>query len=151
VFISGPRGVEDVAAYVQRAGYDNVFFHPAIPRDEVVDRLAECDVGVVPTWNPGRLSYWLALDNKIFDYLMAGIPVLATRQPEYLRLVDEHGIGVCVDPEDEPGFWGGYLSLMGDYEAFVGKARAARRVLNWEREREGLIELYRRIERERVN
>lgn len=46
-------------------------------------------------------NYLYSLPNKIFDYVHAGIPVLATDLPEVGRVVKEEGIGRCV-PECEP-------------------------------------------------
>jgi glycosyltransferase involved in cell wall biosynthesis len=107
--------------------------------------LAGCDVGLVPTWNKRDLSYWYALDNKLFDYIAAGIPVLATSQPEYQRLVEGHGVGVCVDA-DQPGAYSrGLSALLAEYPRWRERVRAARSELTWEREQQRLLQLYQEL------
>jgi len=43
------------------------------------------------------LSYHYALPNRIFDYLHAGVPVLATRFPEIQKIVSTYNTGVLID------------------------------------------------------
>ena len=132
----------DLQAHAAERGYRNVHFHPFVPPERLPSLLASCDVGLVPTWNRRDLSYWYALDNKLFDYVAAGIPVLATRQPEYLRVVEGHRIGVCVDP-DMPGAYSNGLSLLfADHAAWATRVAAARDDLTWDNEKDRLLALY---------
>lgn len=43
------------------------------------------------------LSYYYSLPNRIFDYLHAGIPVLATRFPEIEKIVETYDTGVLIN------------------------------------------------------
>lgn len=49
------------------------------------------------------LNHRLALPNKLFDYLAAGLPVLASPLPEISRIVSLHSVGLLADPRDERG------------------------------------------------
>jgi len=49
-----------------------------------------------------NINYRFSLPNKIFDYIRAGIPVMASRLPEVEKIVDGYGIGwfiSCHEPE----------------------------------------------------
>jgi glycosyltransferase involved in cell wall biosynthesis len=127
---------------LKQRGVTNVYFHPLIEADHIVNYLASCDVGLVPTWNRKHLSYWLGLENKLFHYVMSGLPVLASAQPEHKKIIEGHGLGVCV-PGDRPGaYLAGLRTILANLESFKRNADAARHVLNWESEQNTLIELY---------
>ena len=42
------------------------------------------------------LSYYYALPNRIFDFIQAGIPILATDFPEMARVVKEYQVGKTI-------------------------------------------------------
>lgn len=131
------KGVEN---YVIEKGYKNVFFHDSVKLDEMYKVIASADVGLVPTWNKKDLSYWYALDNKLFDYLFAGIPILATEQPEYKKIISKYKIGICVNPENENAYFNGFEEII--IKDFSGVLSEAPKELNWEIEELKLHELY---------
>src|SRR5205085_10913814 len=89
VFISSFKaGKVELENRAKEKGYTNIYFHPLLKPSEINNYLSSCDAGLVPTWNKKYLSYWYALDNKLFEYLMAEIPILATIQPEYKNIVE---------------------------------------------------------------
>lgn len=147
VLISGEGSTKkEIVAHVEKRGYKNIFFHPHLAPEDIGGYLGSCDVGLVPTWNPRDLSYWLALDNKLFQYIMAGLPVLATTQPEYRKVVDGYGVGACVEPDKPGAYLQGFMRILDCYPMFKGNVQRARLLLNWEREERVLLELYRKLE-----
>jgi glycosyltransferase involved in cell wall biosynthesis len=42
-------------------------------------------------------SYRFALPGKLFEYIQAGVPVIASALPEMRRILDEYGVGVCLE------------------------------------------------------
>ena len=62
---------------------------------------AAADVGIVAYPFRGQNNIYCA-SNKIFEYLQAGIPVVATAQPPLRRLVAEYGLGALVGRDDPP-------------------------------------------------
>lgn len=71
----------------------NVFFHPAVSPDAVLDYTSSADVGILVA-ERACLSYEFSLPNKLFEYVMAGIPVVTSTLREMRRFVETTGVGV---------------------------------------------------------
>lgn len=56
------------------------------------------DVGVLLYRNRGRNNYYAA-PNKVFEYLFAGLPLVASDFPGLRTIVADRGYGACADPE----------------------------------------------------
>lgn len=78
---------------------DRVHFLDPVPPDALLSYTASADVGVT-LLEDTCLNHRYALPNKLFEYLMAGIPVLASDLPEIRDVVDAYGVGRLVDPAD---------------------------------------------------
>jgi glycosyltransferase involved in cell wall biosynthesis len=72
---------------------------PPVPSSDVVAAARTADAGI---WTLPALcrNFTLALPNKLFEYLAAGLPILAAHHPEATRLLTEHNIGLTFDPYD---------------------------------------------------
>jgi glycosyltransferase involved in cell wall biosynthesis len=66
-----------------------------VPRQEVAD-LRECSPLGVVTFPP-TVSHINALPNKLFEYMAAAIPVVASDLPQWREIVTTSGAGSCVD------------------------------------------------------
>ena len=64
----------------------------------------------------GKLYY--ALPNKLFEYMLAGIPVVASDFPELRRIVREYHVGCVVDPHDTREIADAITSLVSDEKRF---------------------------------
>jgi glycosyltransferase involved in cell wall biosynthesis len=123
---------------------DRLEIRPAVPPEKVVDALADSDVGLALI-QPLALSYELTLPNKLFEYLAAGLPVIATDLPVLGRLVAELGVGETVPPNDPAAIAaaGHRLASRTAREQLAPHVEAARRRFTWENERPALVGLYR--------
>ena len=80
---------------------DKIIFLPRMSYQEMMKYTAACDLGLTFDKNT-NINYRFSLPNKIFDYIRAGIPVMASRLPEVEKIVDGYGIGwfiSCHEPE----------------------------------------------------
>ena len=95
------------------------------------------------------LSYRWSMPNKLFEYMMAGIPVVASDFEEMGRVVREEGVGTVCDPDDPQSIAAAVRAIVDDPEA-EARFRAATRVAitryNWDHEEQKLLALYRRLE-----
>lgn len=67
------------------------FMEPLLPQD-LVAGLAGFDVGI-PLISATQSTYYNALPNKFFDYIMSGLAVIVTPLPMMSRIVEEYKIG----------------------------------------------------------
>ena len=99
---------------------------------------------------PASLSYRLALPNKLFQYMAAGIPVVASDFPDVRRVVEGSGAGVVVDPTDPRAVAAAIRRLIDDpsLARSMGAAgrRAVRERFNWDRSAHELLRGYGTIE-----
>jgi len=79
----------------QARRHSNIYRHPAVQPDVVLDYTASADVGIAYINNPS-LNDRLCLPNKMFEYIMAGLPVIVNNAPEMSRVVREKGIGAVL-------------------------------------------------------
>lgn len=78
-----------------------VLFGGLVPQAELHEWTSSADLGVL-ILDPINLSKRLALANKIFEYMAAGIPILTTDLPENRRIIDQCECGWLIADRD-PG------------------------------------------------
>ena len=120
-----------------------VFFGRVEPED-LAPLTAEADLGIIP-YEAVDLNHYYCSPNKLFEFVMAGVPFLANDLP-YLRLMCEtHGIGQTVDLKSEGALARAVGEVLGNEKRYTEMREAAvraRKVLNWEIEGGKLVELY---------
>lgn len=128
-------------------GWKRVVFHGWASRLEVAAILGNVRAGLVvlhPTKN-----YPDAYPVKMFEYMVAGLPVIASDFPLWREIVDGAGCGLLVDPLAPAAIaeameW--LLAHPEEAEAMGRRGRqAVERQYNWAPEAEKLISLYRRL------
>lgn len=128
-------------------GWEKVDFRGFVDRAGVQELLKSSIAGMV-TLHPTP-SYVEAYPVKMFEYMGAGLAVIASDFPLYRTFVEENGAGLCVDPLDVPAITQAIATLLQEPEkARVmgerGKA-AVRRHYNWQSEEQKLTALYKRL------
>lgn len=76
--------------------HSNIHYHEAVRPDEVRRYTVCADVGLCML-EPSCLNHQYALPNKLFEYTMAGIPLIASNFTEMTRIISELGNGWIVD------------------------------------------------------
>ncbi|MEM1096585.1 MAG: glycosyltransferase [Bacteroidota bacterium] len=76
-----------------------VHFMPPVPPDALLRVTTSADIGVT-LLEDVCLNHRYALPNKLFEYIMAGLPVVASDLPECRRVVVPSGVGQVVEPTD---------------------------------------------------
>jgi glycosyltransferase involved in cell wall biosynthesis len=135
---------------IRRRGLeDRVHLVRPVPSEDVVPYASSATVGVSIV-QPASLSYRLALPNKLFQYMAAGIPVVASDFPDVKGVVEGSGAGVVVDPTDPRAVAAAIRRLIDDpsLARSMGAAgrRAVRERFNWDRSAQELLRGYGTIE-----
>ncbi len=121
---------------------DRVYMVEAVPVDQLLRYTASADVGLCLIENHG-ISYYHSLPNKFFEYVMAGVPVVASRFPEMKKIVDNHRVGETTDPDDVTEIVEKIQKLLhaGYHDEIVHNCRRTAKIYNWDHESEKLIEV----------
>lgn len=119
-----------------------------LPQPEALAQLAECDVGLV-LFQPGERNHDLALPHKLFDCMLAGLPVIVPAfGAEVAAVVRESGCGLLVDTADPTAIASAIATLADPgRRATLGAAgrEAALGRFGWGGEAARLVALYDRL------
>jgi succinoglycan biosynthesis protein ExoA len=121
-----------------------VHFPGPVDNREVVDWSAGADVGTCLIARTS-FSYYTSLPNKLFDYIQAGLPVLASDFPEMGAVVRATGAGEVCDPADPAAVAAAVRRILAEPAPYRERARAAAAQLVWEDEVQPLLAAYRRL------
>jgi glycosyltransferase involved in cell wall biosynthesis len=134
----------EVKAY---PGWERVTPHGHLDRAGVRRVMSRAVAGIV-TLHP-VVSYIDCLPVKMFEYMAAGIPVIASRFPTWVDIVEGNGCGVCVDPLDPVAIAAAMDYFVTHPELAMRMGENGRRAVlekyNWQPESRKLIDLYERI------
>lgn len=78
---------------------ERAIIHPFVHPTDLPDFTVGADLGACLI-EPLTESLRLSLPNKLFEYLNAGVPVLASPLPEIQRIVQAFDVGTLADPAD---------------------------------------------------
>jgi len=87
-------------------------------------------------------NHRLAMPNKLFHAVAAGVPVVGTDVPELRRVITDYGIGTVYTYGDEASLVAAVREALDRYPEFVAAVRAARPALSWEADAVVLREVY---------
>ena len=146
---SGPsqRALETLVA-TEGIG-DRVCILPPVPYDELLSWTASADVGLIVYDGSHSPNVHYCLPNKLFEYLMAGVPVVASQLEAVAEILDRYDVGT-VTPSIEPEAVGRTLATLLEDATHLERMRqnaltAARSELRWDVESTHLLALYQEI------
>jgi glycosyltransferase involved in cell wall biosynthesis len=122
------------------------FYGPVAP-NEVTAYTASADVGIAPIENV-CLSYYYCAPNKIFEYLIGGIPVVASNFPELKKIVTENEIGYTFNPENINSIADSIHKIFSNSKHYLKmkeNTKFAAKKYNWEIESQKLLNLYKNL------
>lgn len=122
---------------------ERVHFVASQPLEHLLALTREADVGVT-LLEDTCVNHQLALPNKLFEYIAAGIPVVASDLPEMGALVRSRRIGWTADPADPEAVAGALRVALaaGSLEPLRAHLREAEAELRWPVERRRLLDAY---------
>lgn len=126
---------------------ERVHFVPSVPLTDLLSHTADADVGVSLLQDSCE-NHRLALPNKVFEYLAAGVPVVVSDLPEVARLVSRHSVGWVVSANDSVAVATGLRHAIAERDngRMSVRARAAAASLGWSDEKRRLIAVYDKLD-----
>jgi len=119
-----------------------------VDRNEVKAIIGRSMAGVV-LYHP-ELNHINAQPNKMFEYMAAGIPVIASDFPLWKEILEGARCGVCVDPLDPDQIADAIRWIVDHPEQAEQMGKNGRKAIieryNWKREEDTLLGLYRGLE-----
>ena len=103
----------------------------SLPADEVDAVLGAAGLALV-THSDQWVNHRLALPNKLFHAVRAGVPVVATDVGELARMVREHDLGELYTPGDADDLVRAIERAVGRYAELQARVREAAGALSWD-------------------
>jgi glycosyltransferase involved in cell wall biosynthesis len=123
---------------------EKVLFFDKKPYHELMEYTYHADIGLTLDKATNQ-NYKLSLPNKVFDYIHAATPILASGINEVTRIVEKHEVGEIIfshDPVDIAQAINGMLFDEEKLSRYKENCQKAAAIENWENECEVLKKLF---------
>lgn len=113
--------------------------------DFLIEDLSQCDIGIAYTANSKYLAHKIGSSNRIMDYSLAQIPILATDQVTHTEMLEQFGHIEIFDSLDFSSFKQGFETIKSNHLAFKKKAELCPENLSWKTEFQPVIDYYKSL------
>ena len=140
--------VPDLKNRVNKLGISNkVKFFPTVSWEELISYTKTADIGLCLEKDT-NLNYRYCLPNKLFDYISAGIPVIASNLPETSKIIIENDLGLIIESVTPENISQAITELKSNPDRLKELRRnaiTASLKFNWEIESKKVIEFYNNV------
>jgi len=130
---------------------DRILFLDMMPWEELMKYTRSADAGLSLDKDT-NMNYRFSLPNKLFDYISAGIPVIAGNLPEVAGIIKKYDCGIIIPEITTEAIAEAVETLKNDRE-LLNKLRRnvvyASEDLSWEKESEKVKKFYERVFKEK--
>ena len=126
---------------------DKVELKGMLSPDQLWDIAQKATIGMGLAENTG-INQYLALPNKFFDYIHAGLPQIAMNFPEYSKLNQQFEVAVLMsdlNPERIANTVNNLMENTVTYQRLRENCLKARQILNWQQEEKKLLDFYQSV------
>jgi glycosyltransferase involved in cell wall biosynthesis len=121
-----------------------VYYMPAVPQSVLGEYSGSADIGLHLIENT-CLNHFYCLPNKIFEYINAGLPVLCSDFPEMKKIVSGYRVGETVEYDNVEKIAEAVKAMAGRLDSYKENFGRAQSELNWEKEEQVLLNMYREL------
>ncbi|MFW6288499.1 MAG: glycosyltransferase [Spirochaetota bacterium] len=120
-----------------------------VPFEEITAHYARKDLLAGIVLIPDSPHYRDKHLTKFYEYMAAGLPIIASDFPTWRRLIADQGLGICVDAEDPAAVARAVDRLARSPDTVCSMGERGRRLVesrySWERQEQTLLSVYLRI------
>jgi len=138
--------VAERSALLRRAEAADVRLPGNVPQSEALRWLAHARIGYLPLWDSENNRR--GQPRKLFEYVLMGLPVVASAVGNIAKIVTENDIGLTVGVVDAQAHAEALALLLSDaslHEKYAGTACAVARSFSFRTQAPNLVRLYERI------
>lgn len=124
--------------------HDYIHFHGVLPMSEIYQKASQYSAGIIcylPL--PNHIE---SMPNKIFEYMMLGLPIIGSNFPLWKKLIEENGCGLTCDPTNPQKIADAIQTLFSDAIEIENKAQTSIELFNncftWTNEKQVLLDFY---------
>jgi glycosyltransferase involved in cell wall biosynthesis len=148
VFRGYGRAEKNLRDTIEQNGLSaRVFLIPAVPMNAMVQSAVGADLGII-TYKPVNKNSQYAAPNKMFEYMMAGVPSVGSDLPYIREILCGLGVGelfVPGDSQDLARVINGLLNEPAKLAAMKQRCLASAAQFCWEKEGAKLMQTYERV------
>lgn len=137
-----------LAAGIHPNGSAKIASIPGVKHSELPQWTSGATLGAIP-YEPVGLNHEYCTPNKLWEYPLAGVPIIATALKELKNYIDSHGIGITVDRALDPRAIADSVNRLNPAELKRMKRASLRFATtnNWATHESTLLDLYSSVER----
>ena len=147
VMIGDGKERQNLIDYHKELGLEGeVIFIDRVPYKELRRYTKAADIGIQFLENT-NFNHYSASSNKMFEYIMAHVPVIGSRLPEIEAVIDGQEVGLTVEPENTEDFKEELQMLIENDDLrneFKNNTNVAKYVYNWDNEKDVLKKAYKK-------
>jgi len=138
---------EELKEVLSNIKNENIHIHESVPPYKILEYTSSADYGVHPIPGDGILNHEYCLPNKIFEYTMAGLPLIVNVLPEMKRFIEENNIGISVDFNDSlENLKNSFIEFSKqDDDKYKDNLNDTASKFNWEEQEKVLLKIYEKL------
>lgn len=146
--LCGPINDEYLQRLKKHKSWSQVDYKGLVSHEEVekIQGMSKIGLAVFNKWSGTGWDYGSLGVIKLFEYLMAGLPVVCTDFILWKNIMSQYNCGICVNPESEVEIENAILELLGDdaKRKQMGELgqEAIKNDYNWRNQAQILVSIY---------
>jgi len=137
-------GFGDLEDFIKKASRqkNNIFFKPAVSPDQLLEYTSSADYALLLT-SPDCLNHYYSLPNKLFEYIMAEVPIIASNLYEVRSIIEKYKIGIVMKEYSQKGLKEAIEKILSiDKNELQKNFAEVKQKYNWENEEKKLLKVY---------